>query len=125
MSLTLNTSLGFTEAIIDDGSLRSFYQIAGILSEDPRVTFTRKQDDVDEINWSFEYNRHKLNLHYNIYDGISVYPAKTTDARRKDNAAVAEVAKKLEVKLKAIPYPWSHPQPLKGSASAASSLEHT
>jgi hypothetical protein len=124
MSLTLNTSLGFTEAVIDDSSLKSFYQIAGILSEDPRVTFTRKQDDVYEINWSFEYDKHKLNLHYNIYDGISVYPAKTTDARRKDNAAVAEVAKKLEVKLKP-KVQSSHRPPKAESASAASTLEHT
>ena len=99
MSLTLQTSLGFTEAVIDGGSLRCFYQIAGILSEDPRVTIKHKQDDVYEINWSFDYGKHKLKLHYNIYDGISVYPAKTTDAGKKDNNAVAEVAKKLESKL--------------------------
>jgi hypothetical protein len=99
MSLTLQTSLGFTEAVIDGGSLQCFYQIAGILSEDPRVTIKHKQDDVYEINWSFDYGKHKLKLHYNIYDGISVYPAKTTDAGKKDNNAVAEVAKKLESKL--------------------------
>ena len=99
MSLTLHTSLGFTEAVIDGGSLKCFYQIAGILSEDPHVTIKHKQDDVYEINWSFDYGRHQLNLHYNIYDGISVYPAKTTDAGRKDNNAVEEVAKKLESKL--------------------------
>jgi hypothetical protein len=100
MSLTLHTSLGFTEAVIDGGNLKCFYQIAGILSEDPRVTITNKQDDVYEINWSFEYGKHQLKLHYNIYDGISLYPAKTTDARRKDNYAVEEVAKKLAGKLK-------------------------
>lgn len=100
MSLTLHTSLGFTEAFIDGGSLKCFYQIADILSEDPRVTFTRKQDDVYEINWNFKYDRRQLNLHYNIYDGISVHPAKTKDAGRRDNNAVAEVAKKIEGRLK-------------------------
>lgn len=99
MSLTIHTSLGFTEAVIDGGSLKCFYQIAGILSEDPHVTIKQKQDDVYEINWSFDYGKRQLKLHYNIYDGISVYPAKTTDAGRKDNNAVEEVAKKLEGKL--------------------------
>ena len=100
MSLTLRTTLGCTEAVIaDDGGLKSFYQVADILSEDLRLIFSNKEDDFDTIDWEFKFRGHNLTLHYNIYSGVSIFPTKTRDALNKDNKAVVELASVLEVKL--------------------------
>lgn len=100
MSLTLRTTLGCTEAVIDDdGGLKRFYQIADILTDDLNVSFTNKEDDFDAISWDFQLGHHLLTLHYSIYNGISVFPTKTKDARKRDNKAVVELANVLEGKL--------------------------
>ena len=103
MSLTLRTTLGCTEAVIDgDGGLKRFYQIADILSDDLKVNFTNKEDDFDAISWDFRMGHHSLTLQYSIYNGISVFPTRTKDARRRDNEAVVELANVLEGKLMTI-----------------------
>jgi hypothetical protein len=100
MSLTLRTTLGCTEAVIDDdGGLKRFYQIANILSDDLQLSFTNKEDDFDAISWDFFLGHHELTLQYSIYNGISVFPTKTKDARKRDNKAVVELANVLEGKL--------------------------
>ena len=100
MSLTLRTTLGCTEAVIDDdGGLKRFYQIAHILSDDLNIHFTNKEDDFDAISWDFLLGHHHLTLHYSIYNGISVFPTRTKDARKRDNNAVVELANVLEGKL--------------------------
>ncbi|MDP9230403.1 MAG: hypothetical protein M3O67_07005 [Bacteroidota bacterium] len=100
MSLTLRTTLGCTEAVIDDdGGLKRFYQVASILSDDFKIAFTNKEDDFDTIDWDFNFHGHHLTLHYNIYTGISLFPTKTRDAVKKDNKAVVELANVLEGKL--------------------------
>ena len=100
MSLTLRTTLGCTEAVIDgDGGLKRFYQIAGILSDDLDVSFTNKEDDFDAISWDFSLKSFQLTLQYSIYNGISLFPTKTKDARRRENEAVVELANVLEGKL--------------------------
>jgi hypothetical protein len=100
MSLTLRTSLGCTEAVIDDdGGLKRFYQVADILSDQLSVKFLDKEDDFDTIDWVFSFHGHSLTLHYNIYTGISIFPSSTRNAPVKDNKAVVELANALEVKL--------------------------
>ena len=100
MSLTLRTTLGCTEAVIDDdGGLKRFYQIADILSDELNVSFVNKEDDFDAISWDFQLGQHELTLHYSIYSGISVFPTKTKDARKRDNKAVVELANVIEGKL--------------------------
>jgi hypothetical protein len=100
MSLTLRTTLGCTEAvIIDEASLRRFYQVANILSDDFRINFTNKEDDFDAIDWEFKFKGHQLTLHYSIYNGISLFPTKTRDALNKDNKAVVDLANLIEAKL--------------------------
>src|SRR5687767_1870776 len=100
MNLTLRTTLGCTEAVIaDDGGLKCFYHVADILSEDLKVKFSNKEDDFDTIDWEFRFKGHNLTLHYNIYNGISIFPTKTRDALNKDNKAVVELAGVLEGKL--------------------------
>lgn len=99
MSLTLRTSLGCTEVIIaDDGNLSLFYHVAGVIN-DLRIKFVKKEDEFDSINWDFKYKGHNLTLHYNIYNGISMFPTKTSSADVKDNKAVVELANMLEGKL--------------------------
>jgi hypothetical protein len=110
MSLTLRTTLGCTEAIIaDDGNLNLFYRVAGIINEDLRIKFLKKEDEFDSINWDFKFKGHHLTLCYNIYTGISVFPTKTREAAVKDNKAVEELAGVLEERLLAR-------EPLKKSA---------
>ena len=100
MSLTLRTSLGFTEAVIDgEGNLNRFYQIASILSDELHVIFKQKEDDFDTIYWSFSMGHHSFTLNYSIYNGISIFPTKTTEAKKKENHAVVELANVLEGKL--------------------------
>lgn len=100
MSLTLRTTLGCTEAVIDgDGGLKRFYQIAGILSDDLKLSFVNKEDDFDEISWNFQLQNHALTLQYSIYNGISIFPTKTKDARKRENEAVVELANVLQGKL--------------------------
>ncbi|HZF64648.1 MAG TPA: hypothetical protein VEY32_01970 [Flavisolibacter sp.] len=103
MSLTLRTTLGFTEAVIDDdASLKRFYQIAGILSDDFDVNFTNKEDEFDAISWNFSLGNYRLTLHYSIYNGISIFPAKTKSAKKRENNAVVELANVLVGKLMTI-----------------------
>lgn len=100
MSLTLRTTLGCTEAVIDsDGGLKRFYQIAGILSDDLKISFTNKEDDFDAISWNFNLLSYQLTLQYSIYNGISIFPTKIKDARKRENEAVVELAHVLEGKL--------------------------
>jgi hypothetical protein len=100
MSLTLRTALGCTEAVIDDdGSLKRFYQIAGILTDHFQIAFTNKEDDFDAISWNFLFGKKKMTLHYSIYNGISIFPTKAKKARKRENAAVVELASVLQGKL--------------------------
>lgn len=100
MSLTLRTTLGCTEAVIDgDGNLKRFYQIAGILSDELKAAFTKKEDDFDAISWDFQLQNYHLTLQYSIYNGISLFPTKASAAKKRENEAVVEVANVLEGKL--------------------------
>lgn len=100
MSLTLRTTLGCTEAVLDDdGGLRKFYQIADILSDELKVNFVAKEDDFDAISWNFLMGHHQLTLQYSIYNGISVFPTLIREAKKRDNQAVVELANVLEGKL--------------------------
>ena len=100
MSFPLRTTLGCTEVVIDDdGGLKRFYQVADILGHDLNINFTRKEDDFDTIDWEFKFRGHSMTLHYNIYNGISIFPTKTRDALNKDNRAVVELATVLEGKI--------------------------
>jgi hypothetical protein len=100
MSLTLRTNLGCTEVVIaDDGGLKQFYFAADILSQQLGIKFLNKEDDFDTIDWEFRYKGNALTLHYNIYNGITIFPTKTRDAINKDNKAVVELASLLEGKM--------------------------
>ena len=96
MSLTLRTTLGCTEAVIDDdGGLNRFYQIASVLSDGLDIAIINKEDDFDTIDWNFKFQGHLITLHYNIYTGISLFPTLTKNAVKKANNAVVDVANAL------------------------------
>lgn len=100
MSVTLRTDLGCTEAVIaDDGTLNLFYQVAGILHDDLRIKFVNKEDEFDSISWDFRFRGNQLTLHYNIYNGISVFPTKVREAQVKENKAAVELAGIVSSKL--------------------------
>ena len=100
MSLTLRTTLGCTEAVIDDdGGLKRFYQVASILSDSLHLNFDSKEDEVDTIDWEFNYQGQLLTLHYNIYTGVSIFPAKTREALKKANKLVVDLANTIAEKL--------------------------
>lgn len=101
MSLILRTTFGCTEAVLDDeGSLKRFYQIADLLKDLFDIQFVNKEDDFDAINWDFFIARHRLTLHYSIYNGISIFPTKTKEARRRENNLVVELAGVLAERLR-------------------------
>src|SRR4051812_39554092 len=100
MSVTLRTNLGFTEAVIaDDGSLNLFYQVASILSDKFGIRFLNKEDEFDSISWAFRYKGNPLALHYNIYNGISLYAPESRDTSRQNHKLISQLASQLEVKL--------------------------
>ncbi|NTS42534.1 MAG: hypothetical protein EOO14_17725 [Chitinophagaceae bacterium] len=100
MSLTLRTTLGFTEAVIDAaGGLKRFYEVASVLTDAFSVSFSRKEDDFDAITWAFRLNKYELTLEYNIYNGILLFPTKGSGASKRDNEAVVQLANVLEGKL--------------------------
>lgn len=100
MSLTLRTNLGCTEVVIaETGGLKQFYQAADMLSQDLGIKFLNKEDDFDTIDWEFKFKGLSLTLHYNIYNGITIFPTKTRDALNKENKAVVELANLLEDRL--------------------------
>lgn len=100
MSVTLRTNLDCTEAVIaDDGTLNLFYQVSGIITNDLRIKFLSKADEFDSINWDFKYKGYNLTLHYNIYNGITVFPTKACDPNSKYHAAVIELANTVTEKL--------------------------
>ena len=100
MSLTLRTDLGCTEVVlVDGGSLKTFYYVAGVLNESLNIKFLNKEDEFDSISWDFKFKGQHLTLHYNIYNGITVFPTKTSAAAIKDNKAVVDLANALEGKL--------------------------
>lgn len=82
-----------------DGNLKRFYQIAAILSDDLDVRFTNKEDDFDAICWDFQLSQYALTLQYSIYNGVSLFPTKMSEARKRENEAVVQLANVLQGKL--------------------------
>ncbi len=96
MSYQLKTKSGATEAVIDDNcGISKFYAIAHTLSENLQVIFMNQVDDTETLNWDFKYKEQMLTLHYNIFEGVSIYPQQIK-SKQTDDMAVLEVAHFLE-----------------------------
>jgi hypothetical protein len=95
MSYQLNTDMGGIEAVIDDNcGISKFNNISAMLLRELKVKFMGKQDDSDTVDWHFKYKGHPLTLHYNIYNGVSIFPQ-----NKKDNRAVSELADYLQRRI--------------------------
>ena len=96
MCYQLKTTNGGTEAVIDDNcGISKFYKIASTLADDLQVKFLNQVDDADSLDWDFQYRGQFLTLHYNIFNGVSIYPQQDKN-HRKENNVVMEVAHFLE-----------------------------
>jgi hypothetical protein len=96
MCYHLKTKHGNTEAVIDDNcGISKFYAIAETLSDELHVNFLNQVDDVDTLDWDFKYKNQVLTLHYNVFNGVSVYPQHNKSIL-KENNLVLEIAHFLE-----------------------------
>lgn len=96
MCYQLTALNGGTEAVIDDNcGISKFYAIANTLSNDLQVTFLNQVDDAETLDWDFQYRGQFLTLHYNIFNGVSIYPQQPKK-NGSENNAVMEVAHFLE-----------------------------
>ncbi len=92
----LKTHYGGTEAVIDDNcGISKFYLIADTLTDELHVNFLNQVDDADTLDWDFQYKNHYLTLHYNIFNGVSIFP-QSHNGKRKENSAVREIASFLQ-----------------------------
>ncbi len=98
MYYELKTKFGGTEAVIDDNcGITKFYAIANTLAEHLQVQFLNQVDDAETLDWDFQYKDQFLTLHYNIFNGVSIFPQQIRSLQ-KENNAVLEVAHFLEKK---------------------------
>lgn len=96
MCYELKTNSGGTEAVIDDNcGISKFYAIANTLADHLKVTFLNQIDDADTLDWDFKYKNQFLTLHYNIFNGVSIYPQQSKSTKG-DNKVVMEVAHFLQ-----------------------------
>ena len=98
MCYHLTTKHGNTEAVIDDNcGISKFYAIADTLSSDLQVNFMNQVDDAETLDWDFKYKNAMLTLHYNIFNGVSIFPQHASSIQLENNA-VLEIANFLERK---------------------------
>ena len=96
MSYQLQNQHGNTEAVIDDNcGISKFYAIAETLAAALRVKFLNQVDDAEVLNWDFKYKKQFLTLHYNIFNGVSIFPHHVKNVKEENNA-VMEIAHFLE-----------------------------
>lgn len=99
MCYELKTTYGGTEAVIDDNcGIAKFYAIANTLTDVLQVKFLNQVDEAESMDWDFQYRGQFLTLHYNIFNGVSIYPQQIKNIV-KDNNAVLEVAHFLEKRV--------------------------
>lgn len=95
MSYQLTSAAGNIEAVIDDNcGMTKFLSIANTLTSECKAKFTAKEGNGETVDWYFIYKGHGLQLHYNIYNGVSI-----CNSNYKDNSAVTELASMLEKKF--------------------------
>lgn len=96
MCYELKTQSGATEAVIDDNcGIKKFYAIANALSTELKINFLSQVDDADSLDWDFKYGGQFLTLHYNIFNGVRIFPVNLKKQAKGDNAVKA-VAKFLQ-----------------------------
>jgi len=96
MCYHLRTKHGNTEAVIDDNcGISKFYAIAETLTTELNVHFLNQRDKTDTLAWDFRYKSQLLTLHYNVFNGVSLFPPHAKNILLENNA-VQELAIFLE-----------------------------
>ena len=96
MNVKIETDKGWTEAVIDGNcDYDKFYLAAVVLERDFQISFSHKLEDFDSLYWDFEYKGSELILHYNIYNGVSIFPKSFKQASSTDNVKVIEIGELL------------------------------
>jgi len=96
MCYHLRTKHGNTEAVIDDNcGISKFYEIAETLANELKISFLNKVNSKDTLTWDFNYKNQLLTLHYNVFNGVSLFP-KHVKSILQENNVVLEVANFLE-----------------------------
>ena len=96
MCYHLKTKHGNTEAVIDDNcGISKFYSIAETLTRELKIDFLNQEDDAVDLDWDFIYKSQVLTLHYNVFNGVSVYPQHVKSILHENNM-VLEIADFLE-----------------------------
>lgn len=99
MCYELKTQAGGIEAVIDDNcGINKFYAIAKTLSDQLKIKFLNQVDDSETLDWDFKYKKQYLTLHYNIFNGVSIFPQGKAQISRTSHA-VKEVAKFLQKRV--------------------------
>ena len=92
----LKTRYGNTEAVIDDNcGISKFYSIAESLSTELKVNFLNRAGGKDTMDWEFKYRNQVFTLHYNVFNGVSIF-SKNINSLLKENNIVLEIAHFLE-----------------------------
>ena len=84
MNSEMNTT---TKVVIDEtGSLDLFYKLADRLFTKRSLRLSKREDEVDNIEWQFTYHGRTFSLQYNIYSGVTfIYNGK--DEKKLDRIA--------------------------------------
>ena len=84
------------QAVIDDNcGITKFYAIADTLAQKLQIEFINQVDESDTLDWDFKYKDQFLTLHYNVFNGVSIFPHEKKNIRQEHNA-VMEVANFLQ-----------------------------
>lgn len=68
-----------------------FYNVATKIENLLRITFFNKINDFDSLFWDFQYRDTVLTLHFNVFLGLSIYPAKCMDCGLDDQRIMEEI----------------------------------
>jgi hypothetical protein len=100
MKLIIEKGQGWSEAVLDcNCGYDRFYKTASMMQSTFQITFTQKTDGPDSLHWDFTYLGSPLTLHYNIYLGVSLFPARLKDASVTDNNRAEELGQKVFASL--------------------------
>lgn len=96
MKVIYNEENGFLEAeLIGNCDFALFYQLTEMMEKEMGIEFTGKLDDADSIYWDFTINGSSLTVHYNVYLGISLLPAKFASSSAAENKEVKRMADRI------------------------------
>jgi hypothetical protein len=97
----INVERGWTEVAINSNcEFNDFYTIANVLETVFNLTFNQNLNDFNSITYyDFEYQGSKLVIHYNIYLGVSIFPAALKNATVEDNDMTIEISSLLVKEL--------------------------